>query len=62
VDTKKLIELAEEWCGWNAYDSDRRPTDEHTCDDSRGVNCSADELLDYLKTVLAEQPTDSGGE
>lgn len=52
METKKLIELAEEWCGVNAYDSDSI-TDEHTCDDSRGRNCSADELLDYLKTVLA---------
>lgn len=46
------IQKAEEWCGYDAYETDYdKSTDEHTCDRCRGVNCSADELLDFLKTL-----------
>lgn len=47
---RQLMALAEEWCSIDAYDSNKT-TDEHTCDNSRGYVCGADELLNYLKRV-----------
>lgn len=49
-----LLEELEVWCGINAYDSDKGPCDEHSCDESRGRQCSADELLDYAKRICGK--------
>lgn len=52
---KQLIEHLECWCGCSAY-GEHLPCDEHNCDDSRGRNCSADELLDEIKKYLKVFP------
>lgn len=49
---EKLIEACEDWCGINAFDADKGACDEHNCDDDRGMNCSANELLDYIKEII----------
>ena len=52
ITLAEAIQKAEEWCGYDAYETDYdKSCDEHTCDRCRGVNCSADELLNFLKTL-----------
>lgn len=47
----EAIRVCEEWCGMDAYEHGYdKLTDEHTCDDARGRQCSADELLNKLKS------------
>lgn len=49
-----LLEKAEEWCGINAYDADKGACDEHTVDECRGRQCSAEELFDHLKELCGK--------
>lgn len=47
---RKLIAACEGWCGMDAYEHGYdKPCDEHSCDNARGKQCSADELLDFIK-------------
>lgn len=55
AERRELLEWMEDWCGINAYDADRGPCDEHTVDDCRGVNCSAEELVTALKQKVGEK-------
>lgn len=52
AERREILSWMEDWCGINAYDADRGPCDEHTVDDCRGLNCSAEDLLDALKKKL----------
>lgn len=53
---KEVLRVCEEWCGMDAYEHDYdKPTDEHSCDNSRGRQCSADELLNKLKSWAGEK-------
>ncbi len=53
-----LIDQMERWCAIDAYNSDNGPTDEHSIDDSRGKQCSAEELLIWLKKYAREDRED----
>lgn len=50
--TDLILKEMENWCAINAYDSDRGVCDRHTVDDSRGVVCSAEELLETIKLLV----------
>jgi hypothetical protein len=59
-----MLEAMEEWCGMDAYEHGfDKATDEHSCDDCRGVNCSAMELTDYITkaSTLTDPTTDKEG-
>lgn len=47
-----MIQVCEEWCGMNAYITDYDAAcDEHTCNHTRGRVLSAEDLLDFIKTL-----------
>lgn len=53
VCAAELLSVAKEWCAMDAYEQGYdKVTDEHSCDDSRGRNCSADELYDFLNNYI----------
>ena len=54
---KELISKMKEWCGYDAFERGYdKPTDEHSCDNSRGQNSPADELLAYAESLLPDMP------
>ena len=55
ITAAEILRVAEEWNGMDAYEHGYdKPTDEHSCDNCRGRQCSAGELYDFLKSYIAK--------
>lgn len=58
----EILRVAEEWNGMDAYEHGYdKPTDEHSCDNCRGRQCSAEELYDFLKSYINSKPANTEG-
>lgn len=58
----EILRVCEEWNGMDAYEHGYdKPTDEHSCDNCRGRQCSAGELYDFLKFYINSKPANTEG-